>query len=239
MTTRRTLLLGGAAVAVAAAGAGAYAIFGTGSPSGPSTSGPVADGDAVTSVRPSPNASVNIDALHEPGPLGEVALGADDAPVVIVEYASLTCGHCANFHNHTYPTLKTNYIDTGRARLLFREFPLDPIATAAAMIARCMPEDRFFAFVDVLFQQQRAWAYSDSPLEEIGKISRQIGFSQQDLDACLQNQSVLDGVNAVKNRASSEFAVQSTPTFFINGELLRGARPIDEFDTRIEALLTA
>lgn len=173
-------------------------------------------------------------AVESPGlPMGDKALGQADAPVTIVEYASLTCVHCANFHANTFPTLKEKYIDSGKVRLIFREFPLDPLATAAAMVARCAPENRYFPLVSVLFQQQRNWVGSDKPLEELLAIARQAGFSQESFDACLKNQAVYDGLNEMKKRGAEVFGVNSTPTFFINGVIQRGDVPIDEMEKLI------
>lgn len=233
MTTRRTLLLAGGAAVLAAAGYVGYTQFG-GTRSGGGTAG---SGGGVPAA--SPNADVNVADLMEAGPLGEMTLGDETAPIALIEYASTTCGHCANFHQDTYPELKARYIDTGRAKLIFREFPLDPVATASFMIARCIDQDKYFPFVDALFAQQRSWAYAENPLDALFQIAKQTGFTQDAFSACLQNQSILDGVNWVKNRAQSEFNVQSTPTFFINGEMVRGNRPLSEFEQRIDALLSS
>ena len=172
--------------------------------------------------------------LLTPGPLGDKAIGKADAPVTIVEYASLTCSHCANFHTGTYKELKEKLIDTGKVRLIFREFPLDPLSTAASMMARCAPEARYFPLVDVLFQQQRNWAGSEKPLEELLAIARQAGFTQESFEACLKNQSVYDGLNEAKKRGAEKFGVNSTPTFFINGQIRRGDVSFEELSKLIE-----
>lgn len=232
MTTRRTLLLAGGAAVLAAAGYVGYTRYG-GTPSGGGTTGLLDDVPAT-----SPNADVDVADLMEAGPLGEISLGNEDAPIVLIEYASTTCGHCANFHHNSYPEIKARYIDTGHARLVFREFPLDPIATASFMIARCLDPNQYLPFVDALFEQQRSWARAEKPLDALFQIAKQTGFTQDEFSACLQNQSILDGVNWVKNRAQSEFNVQATPTFFINGEMVRGNRPLSEFEQRFDALLS-
>ena len=176
-------------------------------------------------------------ALAETGPLPEKALGAEDAPVTIVEYASMTCGHCADFHAGTFKELKERYIDTGKVRFVFREFPLDPLAAATFMLARCAPEDRYFDVVDMFFETQPVWTRTNDPVGELYKLARQAGFTQASFQACLTNQELLDGINAVKDRAASEFGVSSTPTFFINGELFRGNRPIEDFAEKIDPLV--
>lgn len=171
------------------------------------------------------------------GPLGDRVIGKDDAPVTIVEYASLTCVHCATFHNETVPALKAKYIESGKVRLIFREFPFDPLATAASMLARCAPEPRYFPMIEVMFKQQETWARGAKPLDELLAIARQAGFTQESFEACLKNQSVYDGINAVRKRGSEVLNVNSTPTLFINGQKRSGALSIEELDKIIEPLL--
>lgn len=178
--------------------------------------------------------SVDLEALLKPGPLGDKVLGDENAPVTIVEYASMTCGHCANFHKSTYPALKEQYIDTGKARFIFREFPLDPVAAAAFMLARCAPADKYFEIVDTMFETQRSWAFTDNPYQSLLDFSKQIGFTQESFEECLTNQGLLDAVNAVKDRGANEFGVNSTPTFFINGEKHSGALSIEDMGKIIE-----
>lgn len=178
--------------------------------------------------------SYNEEELLIPGPLGDKTLGADDAPVTIIEYASMTCGHCANFHTRTYPDIKKDYIETGKVRFIMREFPLDPVATAAFMLARCAPEDKYFDIIDIMFDQQRSWAFTDNPYNSLLNFSKQIGFTQETFEQCLTNQGLLDAVNAVRDRGSSEFGVSSTPTFFINGDKHPGALSFDEMAKLID-----
>ncbi|MDQ0313946.1 protein-disulfide isomerase [Amorphus orientalis] len=181
--------------------------------------------------------TVDTDELMAEGPLPEMALGEEDAPVTIVEYASMTCPHCATFHEATYPDLKEKYIDTGKVRFVFREFPLDPLAAAGFMLARCAPEEQYFDMVDLLFEKQRQWAYSQDPVTELLNLSKQAGFTQESFEACLTNQELLDGVNEVKDRGARDFSVTSTPTFFVNGRMVRGARGIEEFSEIIDSEL--
>ncbi|MCA0401712.1 MAG: thioredoxin domain-containing protein [Proteobacteria bacterium] len=180
---------------------------------------------------------VNVAELMKPGPLGDKVLGKDDAPVTIVEYASLTCGHCANFHTETLPKLKEKYIDTGKVRLVFREFPLDPLSTAASMITRCSTNERYFPLVTAFFQTQLDWATTEKPLDALLVMARQAGFTQESFEACLKDKAMYDGLNEVKKRGVESFSVNSTPTFFINGQRLIGNQPISEFDKVIEPLL--
>ncbi len=170
------------------------------------------------------------------GPLGEKSEGKEDAPVTIIEYASTTCGHCAQFALNTFPKLKAEYIDTGKVRFILREFPLDPLSAAGFMIARCAGDDKFFPVVDLLFKEQKQWAYADKPVEGLQNLVKQIGFSQQSFEQCLSNQEILDGVNWVRSRAAEKFGVNSTPTFFINGKIQRGAVSFEEFKKIIDPL---
>lgn len=178
--------------------------------------------------------TVDVAKLMEPSPLGEKSLGKEDAPVTIVEYASMTCGHCANFHKNTLPEIKKQYIETGKVRMIFREFPLDPVSAAGFMLARCAPEEKYFDVMDALFADQRAWAFTNDPYNSMLNFSKQLGFTQESFEACLTNQSLLDGVNAVRDKGGNEFKVDSTPTFFINGEKVSGALSFEEMSKIID-----
>lgn len=184
-----------------------------------------------------PARAEDLSTLMEPGPMGEKVMGDENAPVTIIEYASMTCGHCGSFHNNTMPSLKEKYIDTGKAKLLFREFPGDPRAAAAFMLARCAPEDRYFPLIDVLFKQQAVWVQSANVVDDLFKISKLAGFTQEAFDACLKNQELLDNVLAVKNKAVEDYGVGATPTFFINGTKYEGNLPAQEMSEIIDALL--
>jgi protein-disulfide isomerase len=175
--------------------------------------------------------------LAVPGPLGDVALGPADAKVTIIEYASMTCPHCAAFHQETWPELKKRWVDTGKVRFVLREFPLDPLATAGFMLARCDGESKYYPIVDLLFSQQRAWAYAERPLDALRQMMKQAGFSQEKFDSCLKDQKLYDAVNAVKNRGMDVFKVESTPTFFINGQRHPGNLSIDEIEKVIKPIL--
>ena len=176
-------------------------------------------------------------ALLQPGPLPEMVLGKADAPVTIVEYSSLTCSHCADFHEKVLPQLKAKYIDTGKVRLIMREFPLDQIAYAASTLARCVPQDRGFAFVEALFATQKGWAFTQNPQASLLAFAKQAGFTQESFEACLKNQPIRAGVLAVRARGHEAFGVDSTPTFFINGERQVGALSVEEFSKILDALI--
>jgi protein-disulfide isomerase len=175
--------------------------------------------------------------LLKPDKLPDMVMGSEKASVTVIEYASMTCPHCAHFNEVTFPELKKRYIDTGKVRYIFREFPLDSLAAAAFMLARCTGESdstKYFAMVDTLFRQQRTWAV-EKPLPPLLAIAKQAGFTQQTFDACLANQKVLDGIESIRQRAVAAFKVQSTPTFFINGTAYPGALEIDQMAKLIDA----
>jgi protein-disulfide isomerase len=182
-------------------------------------------------------ASVPVDQLMAPGPLPDVVEGKADAPVTVVEYASMTCTHCAAFHEETWPTLKSKYIDTGKVKFILREFPLDPLAAAAFMAARCAGPEKRDAVVDLLFTKQKEWAFVDKPLEALAALLKQTGVSQNDFETCLKNQDLYDKVTQTRDQAAKSFHVDATPTFFVNGQKLSGELPIVDFDKVIAPLL--
>jgi protein-disulfide isomerase len=192
---------------------------------------------AVTFVAPAQAQSASVDELLKPGTLPDLPLGSAGAKVTIVEYASLTCNHCAHFHVNTLPELKKRYIDTGKVRLILREFPLDPLATAAAMLARCSGEQRYHAVIDLLFSKQRSWAFTDKPVDELLATVKQAGFTQESFETCLKDQKLYDGVNAVKQRGAEVFKVNSTPTLFVNGQRIASAVSIEELEKTLKPLL--
>src|SRR6266853_421066 len=183
-----------------------------------------------------PAGEVPMADLLAPGPLGDEIQGQADAPVTIVEYASMTCPHCSHFHETTYPEMKKKYIDTGKVRFIFREFPLDPLALAASMLARCAGKDRYFPLIDAFFAQQKDWVVQ-KPLQPMFAIAKQAGFTQQTFDQCLANHQMEQGLVDERTRAQQKFNVNSTPTFFINGKTFRGALTPEELDKQIAPYL--
>jgi protein-disulfide isomerase len=180
---------------------------------------------------------VPMEELMKPGSLPDLALGKADAPITVVEYASMTCGHCANFHNKVFPALKEKYIDTGKVRLVFREFPLDNLAAAASMLARCAGGEKTFPLISALFHTQETWAFvRGDPKPELFKVAKQAGFTQESFDKCLADQKLLDDITAVRTRGSETFGVNSTPTFFVNGKKLAGAS-LDDFEKAFAPIL--
>lgn len=198
----------------------------------------VAAGLAFAGIAPAfAQATIPMDQLMAPGPLPDIVQGKADAPVTIVEYASMTCTHCAAFHAETWPALKAKYVDTGKVKFILREFPLDPLATAAFMLARCAGPDKRNAIVDLLFDKQKDWAFVDKPLEALANTVKQAGISQSDFESCLKNQQLYEQVNQTRDNAAKNFHVDATPTFFINGKKLSGERPLADFDKIIQPLL--
>jgi protein-disulfide isomerase len=183
--------------------------------------------------------TVDIAALMTPGPLGEMALGDPKAPVTVVEYVSMTCPHCARVHKTMFRALKERYIDTGKVYFVLREFPLDPLALAAIMLARCAPADKFFPAVSVMFELQDSWAFVDDPGTALLKVLQPMGFTADSVKKCLADQKVLDGVNWVRDRGEKLFGIKGTPTFFFNGEKQMGELTIEDAEKIIDPLLQA
>ncbi len=154
----------------------------------------------------------------------EMIYGDPSAPVTIVEYASLTCNHCAAFHNSVLPEIKKNYIDTGKVRLVFRDFPLDGLAMAGAMLARCAPDDRGQAMLNVMFRQQAMWVMSERPIEPLTSYAKLAGMNEEDVNACLENENILTAIRQGQETASNLYKIASTPTFFIDDVKVEGNR---------------
>ena len=177
--------------------------------------------------------------VAKPVSLPDMALGPANAPVTITEFASMTCPHCAAFNDTVFPKIKAEYIDTGKIRYVFREFPLDIKAAAGSMLARCIAKDdagKYFAVIDMLFKQQNEWVLKNTT-ETLIRIGKQAGLSQQAVEDCLKDQALLDKIAADQKYASEVLKVDSTPTFFLNGEKIKGETSFAEFDKRIKSLL--
>jgi len=177
--------------------------------------------------------------VAKPVSLPDMALGPANAQVTVTEFASMTCPHCAAFNENVFPKIKSEYIDTGKIRYVFREFPLDIKAAAGAMLARCIAKDdagKYFAVTDLLFRQQADWAMKNTA-ETLMRIGKQAGLSQEAVENCLKDQSLLDKIAADQKYAAEILKVNSTPTFFINGEMIRGETSFEEFDKKIKSLM--
>ncbi len=214
---RKILIVGAVVVAVAAIALGVY--FGTRPPS---------PGPAPVAVANSPEAL----ALLAVQPDDHI-LGDPKAPITLVEYASFTCPHCAHFATQILPKLKEKWIDTGKVKLVYRDFPLDEAALKASEVAECSGNDRYFALVDLIFSSQPKWAATSDPktaFDDLVKLLRVAGISEGFVKDCLGNDKVS---NTVLNRqlGGKKLGVDSTPTLFVNGQVFKGARSVEEFDS--------
>ena len=174
--------------------------------------------------------------LADAGPDGDVMIGSDKAPVTIIEYASMTCPHCAHFSATTFPELQKRYIDTGKVRFTLRAFPLDALAAAGFMLARCAGNDKYMPMVETLFAKQADWVVKE-PLPPLKEIAKQFGMTEDSFNACLANQKGLDAIQAVRDHAVDKLGVNSTPTFFINGKKFIGDLTMDQISKEIDPYL--
>ncbi len=224
---RKILILGGGVVAAAVILGGLYRVLPL--QAGPSSTTSAPGGPIQTAQAATPPAELQVTPADH-------ALGSADAPVTIIEYASMTCGHCAAFHVLTLPELKKKYVDTGKVRFVYRDFPLDKFALQAAQIAECAGNDRYFGVVDLVFQTQAQWTAGKDPIAELTKSLRIAGIGEADVKACLANEKVADAIVAERTTAE-KLGVSSTPTLFINGERFSGNRTIEALDEALGKLL--
>ena len=178
-------------------------------------------------------------AIAKPSTLGDMTLGSKDAPVTIIEYASMTCPHCAAFEKEVFPQIKSAYIDTGKVKFIFREFPLDQVALAASALARCVAKDdsnKYFAMIGILFNQQAD--LQTKAFETINRVGKQAGFSEAMIKACVQDDlTVQKGILADREYANQTLKIDSTPSFFVNGTLVKGETSFDGFKKIIDPLI--
>jgi len=197
----------------------------------------VATTAVAAAAGPAPTPDVPLDQLLAPGPLPDNVLGDAKAPVTIVEYASMTCPHCADFHKRVFPDFKAKYIDTGKVKLIFREFPLDNLAAAVSELARCLGPVRYFAFIGTMFDRQAEWHTGDNDLPKLQDISKQAGFTDDSFKKCVTDQKLLDGIKETRKIADEKYHVDSTPTFFVNGVKLKEGHEMADFDKVISAFI--
>jgi len=167
----------------------------------------------------------------------EMVLGDADARITVIEYASLGCPHCANFHANTFPDVKKDYIDTGKIKFVYRDFPLGTPALAASMIARCAGSAKYFGMVDIFFKSQQQWSRADNPLDALKKVSRFGGMSEADVDACLQNQELLNHIQETARKGGEDHKINATPSFVIDGETISGGLPYEDFKKLLDKAL--
>ena len=219
-TRRKALMLGLGALAIAGSAVAYFTI----------------NGEAPVS---SPAIAASDDALDlKVDPSKDNILGEANAPVTVVEYSSLTCPHCANFHQMTVPDMKEKYVNTGKIRYVIREFPLDRLAFAAAAIARCAGDDKYFPFVTALYKNQQKWVQGEgNPAERLFDMAKQVGFTKETFNACLENKDVIDHIQQSRKIGSEEYGVSSTPTIFVNGKKLEGGNSLSDLEKAMEPFL--
>jgi protein-disulfide isomerase len=207
-TSRRTLMLSAAAMAVA--------------------------GFALPAL--AQEKKIDLTDLMTPPAEGEMSMGPDTAKVTIIEYASASCPHCAAFNNDEFGKLKTEYIDTGKIKFIFREFPHNDQAMAAFMVARCSPKEKYFPLMDIYFKTQQKWV--PDAYNQLKDIAKQTGMTEADFEACLKNEKVAKGVFEVRDKADKSYGVTGIPTFFINGKPYDGERTFVAIKAFIDPLLS-
>lgn len=218
---RRNILIGMGAVALGAGVGGAYA-FMREPAQGTRTAG-------NTAAAPQLAAAGDMPLFAD-----DRILGAEDAPVTIIEYSSLTCPHCASFHRGTLPQVKAEWIDTGRARLVYRHYPLDQLGLRAAAAANCIEGDGFFGFIDVLFQNQQSWSRNEDPIGALQKLAGLAGLSPEAFEACITDEAEITRILEIQTDGRDNYEVASTPSFVVNGQRVVGARGYDEFKAVLE-----
>ena len=189
-------------------------------------------------VNPAMAQSAVLALLAKPAALPDMALGPEKAPVTIYEFASMSCPHCAAFEQNVFPMIRSKYIDTGKVRYVFREFPLDIKAAAASMLARCIANgdaEKFFGAIDTMFKQQVPLMTQTQ--ETLQAIGMQAGMDDKGAETCIKDQSLLDKLSADQKFANEELKVDATPTFFVNGTMSKGAMSFEEFEEKLKPLL--
>ena len=179
-------------------------------------------------------AGPTLQMLKHPGPLGDRAMGDPNAPVTVIEYASLTCPYCRRFHADVFPRFKRNFIDTGKVYFIFREFPIGRSAGTAAIAARCVPEKHYFAANWRLLAQQRQWVSQQVRYDAIYKVVQEFDLDRAAFDSCMENQTIIEGLNEVKERGR-DLGVSATPTVFVNTEMRRGGVSYEDLVEMISA----
>jgi protein-disulfide isomerase len=180
--------------------------------------------------------SLDVAEFHAEPRIGDKAIGPADAKVTIVEYASATCPHCAKFHTTVFPEIKKEFVETGKVRYIAREFPLDDLALAAFMVARCVPDDKYFGMLDLIYEQQQTWA-TQNAREELLKMAKLAGLSEAQFEECLKNEDLAKGILEIRKDGSEKYGVDATPTLYLNGQKMEGERDIEAFRKAINEAL--
>lgn len=194
-------------------------------------------GAGVAQAAPNPEGSADMKQVLTPGPLPELSAGPADAPVTVVEYASVTCPHCAAFDKNVLPKFKAAYVDTGKVRYILREFSRNPLDVAAFTLARCVGDDKAMATIELLFATQDKWAFVENPLEPLLASLRPTGLAREKAMACLKDNAIIGKVRAITDTANKVVKVQGTPTFVIDGKVYGGELSMEDFDTLLKPLI--
>lgn len=224
MNRRKILIASGAAGALLLSGGAGLKLLGGGA-----EARPLSPDTLARDVRERAGQRVQLASVSEVGSDDHI-LGDPDAPITIIEYSSLTCPHCASFHRNTLPQLKEEWIDTGRARLVYRHYPLDQAALRAAMMTNCLEGRRFFGMIEMLFEQQRQWSRADEPIRQLARMASMAGMDQETFEKCVNDRAEAERIVEKQTKARDEIGIQSTPSFYIDGEVVAGAQPFEEFD---------
>jgi protein-disulfide isomerase len=184
---------------------------------------------------PKPGDAASAETLLAPTDQDRV-LGHADAPITIVEYASLTCPHCAHFAVEVLPKLKAKWMDTGKAKLILRAFPLDEPALRAAMVAQCAPPERYYPLVEMFFATQDKWVLAKDYRAALERLTLLAGIGKKEFDGCFGNKALEDEVTQSRLTASTQLGVNATPTFFINGKKFEGEPTFEAIDQMLSGL---
>jgi protein-disulfide isomerase len=223
----------GGVVAIGAVTALYNAIEGNKPTANARTPAPAAAHQTASVAAPTPDGSYDMVEVTK----DDYVIGKSDAPVTLIEYASLTCPHCAAFHNNVLPTIKKDYIDTGKVRMVYRDFPLDQMALTGSMLARCAGRDRYHPFINALFEQQATWSRATSPIVALSKLARLGGMSQTQFEDCLKKKEIADAVLKQRLDGQQKFAISSTPTVIINGRKYSGGLTVEQFRAVVDPML--
>ena len=181
--------------------------------------------------------SINARVVDTIEALESKSFGDENAKVKIVEFASLTCGHCAKFHNEVMPVLKEKYIEKGLIHFTYKDFPLDKFALKASMIARCAGNEKFFKFLDVFYKKQKDWTRTKDPFKSLLKIAKFGGLKDEELKVCIGNKSIEDGILKQRLNSSKKYDIKATPTLYLNGEKYNGDLTIEALESKIKSML--
>lgn len=177
--------------------------------------------------------------LDAASPLGDRILGKADTPVTLIEYASATCPHCAEFHETLLPQIKAEYVDTGKVKFIFREFPLDNNALAVFMLVRCLPEEKFFSTTDIIFKRQQVWAKAPNPGVEVTKIMTEMGMDKKTFEACLAKKDLAKSLVDYSQKSAKDFGIKGTPALFVNGEYVDGHKDMTDVKKALDSAIAS